>query len=116
MYKPNQLATLFFTPFGSYCYITMTFGLKNAGATYERCMQQSFRDQIGKNLEAYVDDSEVKSKKACNLVSDLEATFANLRKNNIKLNLEKCMFGVSRGKLLGFMVSERGIKANMEKI
>lgn len=75
-------------------------------------MKQCFHDQIGKNLEAYIDDIVVKSKKACNLVSNLEVTFANLRKNSIKLNLKKCVFGVPKGKLLGFMV----IEANVEKI
>ena len=80
----------------------MPFGLKNAGATYQRCMLKCFRDLIGRIIEAYV--------------ADLEQTFAKLWANGIKLNLEKCVFGVPRGMLLGFIISERGIEANPEKI
>ena len=94
----------------------MSFGLKNAGATYQRCMLISFGDLIGRTIEAYVDDIVVKSKWADHLVADLEQTFTKLQANGIKLNLEKCVFGVSRGMLLGFIVSERGIEANPKKI
>ena len=71
---------------------------------------------LGRTVEAYVDDIVVKSKRADHLVADLEQTFAKLRANDIKLNPEKCIFGVPRGMLLGFIVSERGIEANPEKI
>ena len=94
----------------------MPFGLKNAGATYQRCMLNYFGDLIGRTVEAYVDDIVVKSKRADHLVADLERTFAKLRANGIELNPKKCVFGVPRGMLLGFIVSERGIKANPEKI
>ena len=94
----------------------MSFGQKNAGAMYQRCMLRCFRDLIGRTVEAYVDDIVVKSKWADHLVADLEQTFAKLRANNIKLNPEKCVFGVPRGMLLGFIVSERGIEANPDKI
>ena len=94
----------------------MLFGLKNAGATYQRCMLNCFRDLIGRTIEAYVDDIVVKSKRTDHLVADLEQTFAKLRANGIKLNPKKCVFGVPRGMLLGFIVSERGIEANPVKI
>jgi hypothetical protein len=112
----DQLATSFITPFGMYCYITMPFGLRNAGATYQRCMQHVFGEHIGPTVEAYVDDIVVKSKKVNNLVDDLDIAFKCLKAKNIKLNPEKCVFGVPRGMLLGFIVSERGIEANPEKI
>ena len=114
--ESDQLATSFITPFGSYCYTTMPFGLKNAGAMYQRCMLKCFGDLIGRTIEAYVDDIVVKSRRVDDLVPDLTAAFDRLRANNIKLNLEKCVFGVPRGMLLGFIVSERGIEANPEKI
>lgn len=67
-------------------------------------------------MEAYRDDIVVKTKDRATLVQDLEETFANLRKINLKLNPEKCVFGVPSGKLLGFFVSQRGIEANPNKI
>ena len=79
-------------------------------------MLKCFRDLIGRTVEAYVDDIVVKSKRTDHLVVDLEQTFAKLRANSTKLNPEKCVFGVPRGMLLGFIVSEHGIKANPEKI
>nr|ABA97049.1 retrotransposon protein, putative, Ty3-gypsy subclass [Oryza sativa Japonica Group] len=110
------LKTSFITPFGAYCYITMPFGLKNAGATYQRMIQRCFSTQIGRNVEAYVDDVVVKTKQKDDLITDLEETFASIRAFRMKLNPEKCTFGVPSGKLLGFMVSHRGIQANPEKI
>ena len=106
MKESDRLATSFITPFESFCYVSMPFSLKNAGATYQRCMLNCFRDLIGRTVEAYVDDIVVKSKRADHLVADLEQTFAKLRANGIKLNPEKCVFGVSRGMLLSFIVSE----------
>jgi ribonuclease HI len=114
--ESDQLTTSFITPFGMYCYTTMPFGLRNAGATYQRCMNHVFREHIGRTVEAYVDDIVVKTRKASDLLSDLEVTFGCLRAKGVKLNPEKCVFGVSRGMLLGFIVSERGIEANPEKI
>ena len=116
MKESNQLATSFITPFRSLCYVSMPFGLKNVGAMYQRCMLRCFGDLIGWTVEAYVDDIIVKSKRADHLVADLEQTFAKLRANGIKLNPEKCVFEVPRGMLLGFIISERGIEANPEKI
>jgi hypothetical protein len=112
MKEPDQLMTSFITPFGMYCYTTMPFGLRNAGATYQRCLKHVFGDHIGRTVEAYVDDIVVKTRKASGLLSDLEVTFRCLRTKGVKLNPEKCVFGM----VLGFIVSERGIKANPEKI
>jgi hypothetical protein len=116
MKESTQLATSFITPFGMYCYVTMPFGLRNARATYQRCMQHISGEHIGSTNEAYVDDIVVKTKKARNLINDLDIAFKCLRAKNIKLNLEKCVFGVPRGMLLGFIVFKRGIEANPEKI
>ena len=93
----------------------MLFGLKNVGATYQRCMLKCFGDLIGRTVEANIDDIVVKSKRADHLIADLEQTFSKPRANSIKLNPEKCVFGVPRGMLLGFIVFESGIKANLEK-
>jgi hypothetical protein len=83
---------------------------------YQRCMNHVFREHIGRTVEAYVDDIVVKTRKASDLLSDLETTFKCLKAKGVKLNPEKCVFGVPRGMLLGFIVSERGIEANPEKI
>ena len=79
-------------------------------------MLRCFGDLVGQTVEAYVDDIVVKSKWADHLVADLKQSFVKLRANGIKLNPEKCVFGVLRGMLLGFIVSERGIEANPNKI
>ena len=94
MKESDQLTTSFITPFGMYCYVTMPFGLRNTGATYQRCMTQVFGNNIGQTVEAYVDDIMVKTRKAENLVNDLKVTFKCLREKGIKLNPEKCVFGV----------------------
>jgi hypothetical protein len=94
----------------------MSFGLKNAGATYQRTMQKCLADQIGRNIHAYVDDIAVMSKKQDGLIADLQEIFDNLRKYNMMLNPTKCIFGVPAGQLLGFIVSHRGIEVNPEKI
>ena len=90
--------------------------LKNAGATYQRLVNHMFRPQIGQNVEVYVDDMLVKSHGERKHVDDLEETLNTLRQYNMKLNPNKCAFGVSSGKFLGFMVSYRRIKANPDKI
>src|SRR4051812_8275074 len=94
----------------------MPFGLKNARATYQRMMQACLKEQIGRNVQVYVDDIVIKTYNATTLLDDLHETFAALNKYRIKLNPKKCAFGVSAGKLLGYMVSARGIEANPEKV
>jgi hypothetical protein len=116
MKESDQLATSFITSFEMYCYVTMPFSLRNAGATYQRCMQHVFGDHIGRTVEAYVDDIVVKTRKADDLVGDLSIAFGCLRANGVKLNPKKCVFGVPWGMLLGYIVSQRGIEANPEKV
>ncbi|XP_073119762.1 uncharacterized protein [Henckelia pumila] len=106
----------FITDRGIYCYDVMPFGLKNAGATYQRLVNSMFEQLIGRNMEVYIDDMLVKSIQASNHLEDLEECFSILRKYRMKLNPDKCTFGVRGGKFLGYMVSERGIEANPEKI
>jgi dsDNA-binding SOS-regulon protein len=108
--------TTFITPFGAYCYTTMSFGLKNADATYQQAIQACFKEQLNKNIEAYVDDVVVKTRNSDTLIADLEETFASLRKYHWKLNPNKCVFGVPSGKLLSFIIIHRDIEANPEKI
>jgi hypothetical protein len=96
--------------------MTMSFGLKNAGATYQRAIQACFKRQLNKNIEAYVDDVVVKTRNSNTLIADLEETYASLREYRWKLNPNKCVFGVPSGKLLGFIISHRSIQANPEKI
>src|SRR3954465_8479736 len=95
----DQIKTTFITPFGAYCYITMPFGLKNSGVTYQRTMQRCVRPQLGRNIHVYVDDLVVKSVQGSTRLDDLRVTFANLRAYKIKLNPDKCMFSVPAGKL-----------------
>jgi hypothetical protein len=114
--EEDQEKAAFITPFGVYCYTTMSFGLKNAGATYQRAIQACFKSQLNKNVEAYVDDVVVKTRNSSTLIDDLEETFASLREYRWKLNPNKCVFGVPSGKLLGFIINQRGIEANPEKI
>jgi hypothetical protein len=106
MKESDQLMTSFITPFGMFCYVTMSFSLRNAGATYQRCMQHVFGDHIGRTIEAYIDDIVVKTRKADDLVNDLRVAFDCLRANWVKLNPEKCVFGVPRDMLLGYIVSQ----------
>jgi hypothetical protein len=114
--EENQIKMAFITLYGAYAYKTMSFGLKNAGATYQHAIQLCFADQLHRNVEAYVDHVVVKTKTQDKFITDLEETFNNLQKFHWKLNTTKCVFGVPSGKLLGFIVSNRGIEANPEKI
>jgi hypothetical protein len=116
MTEGDQEKTAFITSRGLFCYKEMPFGLKNAGATYQRLVNKMFHDQIGRNVEVYVDDMLVKSKKDVDHLIDLKETFQTLRMYNMKLNPAKCVFGVSSDKFLGFMVSQRGIEANPDKL
>ena len=116
MDKEDQEKTFFITSQGLFCYKVMSFGLKNAGATYQRLVNHMFRPQIGQNVEVYVDDMLVKSLDEERHLDDLQETFDTLRRHQMKLNPNKYAFGVSSGKFLGFMVSQRGIEANPDKI
>ena len=116
MDEADQEKTSFVTSQGLFCYEVMPFGLKNAGATYQRLVNHMFHPQIGQNVEVYVDDMLVKSLDEGKHLDDLQETINTLRRYNMKLNPSKCAFGVASGKFLGFMVSHRGIEANAEKI
>ena len=89
MASEDQEKTSFITPYGAFCYASMPFGLENAGATYQWCIQNCLHDQIGRNVHAYVDDIVVKSKTKADLIADLTETFNNLRRYNMRLNPEK---------------------------
>ena len=112
----DQELTAFITPHGVFCYNVMTFGLKNTGAIYQRCMQAYLADHTGKNIEVYIDDIIVKTRDGATLIDDLRQTFDNLDRYKIKLNPKKCFFGVPRGQVLGYFISARGIEANPVKI
>jgi ribonuclease HI len=114
--KEDEEKTAFITPFGAFCYTSMPFGLKNAGATYQRAIQTCLADHWGKRVEAYVDDVVIKVESSENFIEDLQLVFNSLRRYRWKLDPEKCVFGVPTGKLLGFIVSHRGIEANPDKI
>src|SRR5512141_2359410 len=103
MAREDEEKTAFITPIGTYCYTTMPFGLKNASPTFQRTTRISLGSQIGRNVEAYVDDLVVKTRNQETLLLDLAETFENLRSARIKLNPDKCVFGVPAGKLLGFL-------------
>ncbi|KAM2268164.1 hypothetical protein ACFX1S_046323 [Malus domestica] len=116
MNPSDQEHTAFTTDRGLYCYKVMPFSLKNAGATYQRLVNSMFTEQIGKSMEVYVDDMLVKSKHADQHITNLSETFTILKRYRMRLNPNKCAFGVGSGKFLGFMISQRGIEANPEKI
>ena len=97
---------------GNYHYKVMSFGLKNAGSTYQRMMTRMFEPQLGKNIEIYVDDMVVKCKVVSEHLGDLGNTFNVLRKHKMHLNASKCSFGMGSGKLLGYMVTHRRIEIN----
>jgi hypothetical protein len=116
MSREDRKHTAFVTVDGLYCYVVMPYDLKNALSTFVWAMNKTFGDLIRDRIEIYVDDIMVKTKRGSTLVEDLTLVFDKLRATRTKLNLEKCVFGVSAGKLLGFLVSHRGIEANLEKI
>ena len=91
MKEEDEEHTSFITPYGVFCYRTMPFGLKNAGATYQRMMQACLRDQIDRNIQVYVDDIVIKTYGTRTLLDGLRETFAALNKYRIKLNPKKCV-------------------------
>jgi len=115
MHPRDECKTAFMTETSCYCYTMMSFGLKNVGATYPRLMNRVLAPMLGRNVQAYVDDMVVTSQERGQHVSDLEELFATIDKYRLKLNPEKCVFGVEAGKFLGFLLTERGIEANREK-
>ena len=116
MHKDDREKTSFITDRGTYCYKVMPFGLKNAGATYQRTVNEMFKEQLGRTVEVYIDDMLVKSLKAPDHVQHLRQCFDVLNKYNMKLNPAKCTFGVTSGEFLGYIVTKRGIEANPKQI
>jgi hypothetical protein len=114
--KEDEPKTSFITPSGTYCYLRMPEGLKNAGGSFSRMTAKVLQSQIGRNVLTYVDDIIVKSTKQENHITDLQETFANFRQADLKLNPEKCVFRVKKGKFLRCLVSTKGIEANLSKI
>ena len=116
MAEIDKTKTAFLTDSGNYYYNVMPFGLKNAGATYQRMMNKVYdKETLGDILEVYMDDMIFKSKQEIDHASHLERVFERARKYNMRLNPEKCTFGVRAGKFLGFYLTERGIEANPDK-
>jgi hypothetical protein len=93
--KEDEEKTAFITLYGEFCYQVMPFGLKNAGATYQRMMQICLGSQIGRNIQVYIDDLVITTRKEEALINDLKETFDNLDRYKLKLNPTKCSFGVS---------------------
>uniref|UniRef100_A0A2N9ERQ0 Uncharacterized protein n=1 Tax=Fagus sylvatica TaxID=28930 RepID=A0A2N9ERQ0_FAGSY len=116
MAPEDEELTAFRTPKGIYCYKVMPFGLKNAGATYQRAMQKIFDDILHKIVQCYVDDLVVKTRKREEHIRDLRIVFNRLRKYQLKMNPLKCAFGVTSGKFLGFIIRHRGIEVDQSKI
>jgi hypothetical protein len=115
MSREDRKHTAFVTLDRLYCYVVMPYGLKNALPTFVRSMSKTFGDLVRDKVEVYVDDIMVKTKRGSTLVGDLTLVFDRLRATRTKLNLDKCVFGVSAGKLLGFLVSYRSIEANQRR-
>jgi len=115
MHPWDKEKTTFMTDSNNFYYELMSFSLKNVGATYQRLMYYVCHDMIRRNVEVYVDDIVVKSNSCEQHVSNLKEVFQALRKHRMRLNPDKCAFGVEGGKFLGFMLTHRGIEANPEK-
>jgi len=115
MHPKDECKTAFMTESSCYCYKAMPFGLKNAGATYQRLMDRVLAPMLGRNVQAYVDDMVVNSQQREQDVTNLEELFTTIAKYRLKLNPEKCIFEVEAGKFMDFLLTERGIEANPEK-
>jgi hypothetical protein len=116
MKEEDKASTSFITPFGTYCFIRMPEGLKNAGSTFSRLTKMVLKSQVGRNIFTYVDDIAVASRSKEDHLADLAKTFANMRDARLRLNPKKCVFGVRQGKILGYLVSHHGIEPNPTKI
>ena len=112
----DQEKTAFISPNANYHNTVMPFRLKNAGATYQRMMTRMFRDKIGRTVEVYIDDMVVKSKQKKGHIDDLKEVFEVLRRHKLRLNANKCAFGVGVSKFLGYMITYRGIEVNPDQV
>jgi hypothetical protein len=116
MKEEDKGSTSFTTPFGMYYFVRMPEGLNNAGSTFSCLTKKVLEYHVGRNIFTYVDDIVVASKSKEDHLTDLTETFANMRDARLRLNPNKCFFGVRQGKILGYLVSHRGIEANPTKI
>jgi hypothetical protein len=114
--REDEGKTSFITPFGIYCYMRMLAGLRNAGPRFYRMTKAALNDQVGRNILSCIDHIIVASKMKEAYISDLPETFTNMHEANLKLNPEKCIFGVTKGKVLGYLVSTKDIEASPNKI
>ena len=112
----NQEKTAFRASIENYHYWVLLFGLKNVGSSYQRMVTRMFESQIGRNVEAYINDMVVKSKQVVEHLADLGEVFSVLREHRLRLNASKCSFGVSSGKFLDYMITHRGIEVNPDQI
>ncbi|RDX82836.1 hypothetical protein CR513_36322, partial [Mucuna pruriens] len=115
MAPEDKEKTTFITTWGTFSYKVMPYGLKNAGATYQRAMVTLFHDIMHKEVEVYVDNMIAKSRTLDQHVNDLRKLFERLRKYKLRLNPAKCIFVVKIRKLLGFIVNEMGIEVDLDK-
>lgn len=111
-----QEKTSFITPEGNYHYTMMPFGLKNVGATYQRMVTRMFKELISRTMEVYIDDMVVKMREKVGHACDLVNVFDIFKQHKLRLNTEKCAFGVGLAKFLGYMTSTHGIKVNPDQI
>ncbi|GJT82504.1 reverse transcriptase domain-containing protein [Tanacetum coccineum] len=116
MTEEDEDKTAFFTGEEVFCYRKMPFGLKNAIATYQRLVDKVFYDQIGRNLEAYVNDMVIKRMFEEEMLADIKETFERFRSINMKLNPKKCSFGVEEGPFLGYLITKQWIRAKPSKV
>jgi len=115
MHPKDKSKTTFMVEFANYYYKVMPFGLKNVGVTYQRLMDWILTPMLGKNVQAYVNDMVVTLKEKDQHITDLEELLRTITKYNLRLNPDKCVFGVEVGKFLGFLLTKRGIEANPDK-
>jgi hypothetical protein len=118
MAEEDMSKTVFYCPglIGLFVWVVMTFGLKNADATYQRAMNLIFHDLLGIILEVYIDDAVVKSDSMNDHLADLCLALERMCRYRLKMNPLKCAFGVSAGKFLGFIIHEHGIEIDLTKI
>jgi hypothetical protein len=116
LWPEDEEKTSFITPFRTYCYLRMPEGLRNVGPTFSKMTKAALKDQVSRNILSYVDGIVMVSKKKENYIADLAETFVNMREAKLKLNSEKCVFEITKGKVLGCLVSTKGIEANPDKI
>ena len=108
----DRVHTAFVTQNGLFCYRVMSFGLKNAGATYQHLMNKMFTKQLGRIIEVYINDMVIKSKEVDQHLRDIDECFQVLWYYKMQLNPDKCVFGVSSGKFLGHIIAKHDIEAN----